>query len=153
MWFSSPDPSTNHILLCGAQHQGTANWFFQGSLFEDWKSSGSLLWIYGKHMSFNIPRPPGPDVTYLHSGLREKRPLVRSFSCFFIFSRDLNYLLALRSSGISRICARLDWLRWLTITSTSGILTNRIAETYSSPFFLSFLLALILAVICSTAYT
>ncbi|KAN0131590.1 hypothetical protein V8E53_010432 [Lactarius tabidus] len=48
MWFSSPDPSTNHILLCGAQHQGTANWFFRGSLFEEWKTAGSLLWIHGK---------------------------------------------------------------------------------------------------------
>ncbi|KAN0130448.1 hypothetical protein V8E53_011711 [Lactarius tabidus] len=47
-WFSSPDPSTNHIILCGAQHQGTANWFFRGSLFEEWKSTGSLLWIHGK---------------------------------------------------------------------------------------------------------
>ena len=56
-WFSSPDPSTNHVILCGAQHQGTANWFFQGSLFEEWKATGSLLWIHGKRMSFNIPRP------------------------------------------------------------------------------------------------
>ena len=47
-WFSSPDPSTNHIIQCGAQHQGTANWFFRGSLFEEWESTGSLLWIHGK---------------------------------------------------------------------------------------------------------
>ena len=52
MWFSSPDPSTNHVILCGSQHRGTANWFFQGSLFEEWKSTGSLLWIHGKRMSF-----------------------------------------------------------------------------------------------------
>ncbi|KAN0141599.1 hypothetical protein V8E53_000061 [Lactarius tabidus] len=47
-WFSSPDPSTNHVIQCGAQHQGTATWFFRGSLFEEWKSTGSLLWIHGK---------------------------------------------------------------------------------------------------------
>ncbi|KAN0134105.1 hypothetical protein V8E53_008110 [Lactarius tabidus] len=47
-WLSSPDPSTNHVILCSAQHQGTANWFFRGSLFEEWKSTGSLLWIHGK---------------------------------------------------------------------------------------------------------
>ena len=52
-WFSSPDPSTNHIILCGAQHQGTANWFFRGRIFEEWRSTGSLLWIHGKRASFN----------------------------------------------------------------------------------------------------
>ena len=55
-WFSSPDPSTNQIILCRAQHQGTANWFFRGSLFEEWKSIGSLLWIHGKRASFTLTR-------------------------------------------------------------------------------------------------
>jgi hypothetical protein len=99
MWFSSPDPSTNHVLLCGVQHQGTANWFFRGCLFEEWKSTGSLLWIHGKRMSFNVPHST-PDVTCLYSGIWKKRPLVRSFSCCF-FPRDLNYLRALLSSRIS----------------------------------------------------
>ena len=53
--FSSPDPSTNHAIFCGYQHQGTASWFFQGSLFEEWKSTGTLLWIYGMRMLFNTP--------------------------------------------------------------------------------------------------
>ncbi|KAF8269136.1 hypothetical protein EI94DRAFT_1725834 [Lactarius quietus] len=47
-WFSSPDPSTNHIISCGAQHEGTAEWFFRGSIFDKWKINGSLLWIHGK---------------------------------------------------------------------------------------------------------
>ena len=55
-WFSSPDPSTNHIILCGAQHKGTAKWFFRSSLLEEWKSTGSLLWIHGKRTSSN-PSP------------------------------------------------------------------------------------------------
>ena len=55
-WFSSPDPSTNQIILCRAQHQGTANWFFRSSLFEEWKSTGSLLWIHGKRASFILTR-------------------------------------------------------------------------------------------------
>jgi hypothetical protein len=30
-------------------------WFFQGSVFEEWKSSPSLLWIYGKRaLSFPL---------------------------------------------------------------------------------------------------
>ena len=53
-WFSSPDPSTNHVVLCRAQHQGTANWFFGGSLFEEWKSAGSLFWIHGKRTSSTL---------------------------------------------------------------------------------------------------
>ncbi|KAN0130291.1 hypothetical protein V8E53_011914 [Lactarius tabidus] len=47
-WLSSPDPSSNHIILCNAQHQGTAKWFFRGRLLEAWKSTGTLLWIHGK---------------------------------------------------------------------------------------------------------
>jgi hypothetical protein len=42
------DPSTNHNIAQKAQHKGTAVWFFQGSIFIEWKSTGSLLWIYGK---------------------------------------------------------------------------------------------------------
>ena len=92
MWFSSPDPSTNHIILCGTQHQGPANWFFRGSIFEEWKSTGSLLWIHGKRMSSD------PSLFYflmrlLSSGLREECPLVRRFSYVFV-SDSLSHLLA-----------------------------------------------------------
>lgn len=55
-WLSSPDPSTNHVILCCAQHQGTTQWFFRGSFFEAWKTAGSLLWVHGKRTSFN-PSP------------------------------------------------------------------------------------------------
>jgi hypothetical protein len=54
-WLSSPDPSTNHIISCGAQHAGSAKWFFRGSHFEEWKSIGSLLWIHGKRTSLADP--------------------------------------------------------------------------------------------------
>ena len=53
-WLSPPDPSTNHNIARNAHHEGTATWFFQGNIFEEWKSSGSLLWIHGKRM----PHPP-----------------------------------------------------------------------------------------------
>ena len=55
-WLSSPDSSTNHVNLCCAQHQGTTQWFFRGSLFEAWKTAGSLLWVHGKRTLFN-PSP------------------------------------------------------------------------------------------------
>ncbi|KAF8492973.1 hypothetical protein F5888DRAFT_857262 [Russula emetica] len=47
-WLSPPDPSTNHNIACGAHLKGTATWFLQGSTFEKWQSSSSLLWIHGK---------------------------------------------------------------------------------------------------------
>ncbi|KAH9025901.1 hypothetical protein EDB84DRAFT_362632 [Lactarius hengduanensis] len=47
-WLSPADPSTNHNIARKAQHKGTAMWFFQGSIFIEWKSTGSLLWIHGK---------------------------------------------------------------------------------------------------------
>ncbi|KAH9015072.1 ankyrin repeat-containing domain protein [Lactarius hengduanensis] len=47
-WLSPADPLTNHNIARKAQHKGTAVWFFQGSIFIEWKSTGSLLWIHGK---------------------------------------------------------------------------------------------------------
>ncbi|KAH8980672.1 hypothetical protein EDB92DRAFT_1974111, partial [Lactarius akahatsu] len=47
-WLSPADPSTNHNIARKAQHKGTALWFFQGGIFFEWKSTGSLLWIHGK---------------------------------------------------------------------------------------------------------
>ncbi|KAN0130216.1 hypothetical protein V8E53_011973 [Lactarius tabidus] len=47
-WVTPPDPSTNHNIACDIHHGGTAEWFFRGGIFAEWKSNGSLLWIYGK---------------------------------------------------------------------------------------------------------
>ncbi|KAF8492445.1 hypothetical protein F5888DRAFT_1909218 [Russula emetica] len=47
-WLSPPDPSANHNIACKAHHSGTAEWFFRGSIFSRWKSTGSSLWIHGK---------------------------------------------------------------------------------------------------------
>ncbi|KAH8986713.1 hypothetical protein EDB92DRAFT_2105216, partial [Lactarius akahatsu] len=47
-WVTPPDPSTNHNIACDIHYGGTAAWFFQGSIFAEWKSTGSLLWVYGK---------------------------------------------------------------------------------------------------------
>jgi hypothetical protein len=32
----------------GAHRKQTADWFFQGSIFNEWKSDGPLLWLHGK---------------------------------------------------------------------------------------------------------
>ncbi|KAF8493659.1 hypothetical protein F5888DRAFT_1850287, partial [Russula emetica] len=47
-WLSPPDPSTNHNIACGTHHKKAAKWFFEGNIYQEWKSKGSLLWIHGK---------------------------------------------------------------------------------------------------------
>ncbi|KAI0268981.1 ankyrin repeat-containing domain protein [Russula aff. rugulosa BPL654] len=61
-WLSPPDSSTNHNIACNAHHEGTATWFFKGSMFEEWRSTPSLLWIHGK---------PGSGKSVLCSGIIE----------------------------------------------------------------------------------
>ncbi|KAI9443856.1 hypothetical protein H4582DRAFT_1042492 [Lactarius indigo] len=51
-WQSPSDPSTNHVIASDRQHEGTAEWFCKGNIFEEWKATGSLLWVHGKRMPF-----------------------------------------------------------------------------------------------------
>jgi hypothetical protein len=58
-WLSPPDPSINHNTASKAHHDGTAQWFFQGNIFDQWKSTCNFLWIHGKRaflLSFITPR-------------------------------------------------------------------------------------------------
>jgi hypothetical protein len=48
IWLSPPDPSTNHNIACDTHHKKSATWFFQGNIYQEWKSKGSLIWIHGK---------------------------------------------------------------------------------------------------------
>ena len=50
-WLDPPDPSVNQNAASAAHHKGTATWFTEGSTFENWKVSGSLLWVHGKRTS------------------------------------------------------------------------------------------------------
>jgi hypothetical protein len=54
-WLSPLDPSTNHEIASNAHHEGTATWFFHGGIFEEWKSTPSLLWIHGKRTLPSFP--------------------------------------------------------------------------------------------------
>ncbi|KAH9969705.1 hypothetical protein BC827DRAFT_25282 [Russula dissimulans] len=47
-WLSPPDPSINHNIACGIQHQVTASWFFDSGIYKEWKLDPSLLWVRGK---------------------------------------------------------------------------------------------------------
>ena len=47
-WLSPPDPSTNYnVGLCDL-HKETTTWFLDSRIFQEWHSTGSLLWIHGK---------------------------------------------------------------------------------------------------------
>ncbi|KAI0277573.1 hypothetical protein BGY98DRAFT_610113 [Russula aff. rugulosa BPL654] len=60
-WLSPPDPSKNHNIACGTHHKKSANWFFQGRIFQEWKSIGSLLWLHGKRSSCSASLPIPSD--------------------------------------------------------------------------------------------
>jgi hypothetical protein len=81
-WLSPPDPSTNHNIARKAHHKGTASWFFQGSIFKQWKSSSeSLLWVHGKRTFIFLSFPLfHTTLTHLCSGLGQEHPVV----CYFL---------------------------------------------------------------------
>jgi hypothetical protein len=84
-WLSPPDPSTNHHIACKAHHNGTTKWFFQGSVFNQWKSTGFFLWVHGKRALLLIFAMRSPLITpCFYSRFRKKRCLVRSSSNFFL---------------------------------------------------------------------
>ncbi|KAI0297634.1 hypothetical protein BC826DRAFT_951451 [Russula brevipes] len=85
-WLSPPDPSTSHNAARRAQHEGTTTWFFQGCTYNQWKSTASLLWIYGK---------PGSGKSILCSALIEDMMALRkagsaSTAYFYCDFRDEN---------------------------------------------------------------
>ncbi|KAI0262276.1 hypothetical protein BGY98DRAFT_1182286, partial [Russula aff. rugulosa BPL654] len=85
-WLSPPDPSINHNIACGAHRKQRAEWFFQGSIFTEWKSNGSLLWLHGK---------PGSGKSILCSTIIQDVVALRdaqlaSMAYFYFDFRDTN---------------------------------------------------------------
>ncbi|KAN0133566.1 Ankyrin repeat-containing domain protein [Lactarius tabidus] len=85
-WQSPPDPSINHNVACNLQHKGTAEWFCDGSTFEEWKITGTLLWIHGK---------PGSGKSVLCSAIIRKLSVLyqagTALMAYFYFDfRDVN---------------------------------------------------------------
>src|SRR6266571_6460157 len=96
-WVTPLDPSMNHNIACDIHYGGTSEWFFQGSIFAEWKSTGSLLWIHGKRTFFPLfPNRLLITVCVL-SRLRQEHPLVRRRSASTHTSKSLLYTLVLRS--------------------------------------------------------
>jgi len=54
-WLSPSDPSANHNIASKAHHHGTGQWFFQGGIFNEWKSAGSVLWVHRKRVFLLVP--------------------------------------------------------------------------------------------------
>ena len=78
-WLSPPDPSKNHNIACGTRHKKMASWFFEGSIFQEWKSTGSLLWVHGKRSSRPLSNITPADSVLYCSWFWQKRPLVCRF--------------------------------------------------------------------------
>ena len=89
-WLSPPDLSTNHNIACKARHEGSSEWFLQGSMFDEWKSSGSLLWIHGKRKFLVALTTQFLLMIFrFGSGLREEYTLV---CCYSTLSLSYTYL-------------------------------------------------------------
>ena len=94
-WLSPPDPSTNHNTARSIQHEVTATWFFEGSMYNTWKTSPSLLWIHGKRASLSS----SATLYFLDScpcsRFRQDHSMVRGFSSLTAWD-NRNCRLALR---------------------------------------------------------
>ena len=94
-WLSPPDPSTNHNIARKVHHEGTTSWFFQGSIFKQWKSS-PLLWIHGKRTSLFLSTAPHTPLTPIFVAGSGKSVLWFVISCH----RCLHTLRLSHSSGV-----------------------------------------------------
>ena len=129
-WLSPPDPSTNHNIACKAHHNGTTQWFFQGSIYNQWKSTGALLWVHGKRallLTLTIRRPL--IIPHFYSWFRKDHSLVCRFcDPFHLFETDI--MNAVRQSyKILCRCAMPGRPPWPTSILTSGTSINRTCAT------------------------
>jgi hypothetical protein len=76
-WLSPPDPSTNHNIACGTHYKKAATWFFQGGIYHEWMSTGSLLWIHGKRLSRRLSNMTPSYTIWSFSWIGKKCFLVR----------------------------------------------------------------------------
>ena len=74
-WLTPPDHSTNHDIAYSSQHERTAVWVFNENIYQEWESSGALLWLHGKGLSLCSRVDMSPDNSS-HSRLGKEHPLV-----------------------------------------------------------------------------
>ena len=113
-WLSPSDPSANHKITRNAYHNGTAQWFLQGSIYNRWKSSGSFLWVCGQRallLVFSMQRPS--IIPYFHSWFGEKCALVCSSSTHSVLAEltpSIQFLNHTRYHSPERCWTGLDGL-------------------------------------------
>jgi hypothetical protein len=78
-WLSPPDPSVNHNTASKVHHNGTTQWFFQGGIFKQWRSTGPLLWIHGKRTFLLVPHDQLTINTTIDHLSVSQRALARAF--------------------------------------------------------------------------
>jgi hypothetical protein len=145
-WLSPPDPSTTHNIACKARHDGTAQWFLQGGILNQWKSDGSFLWLYGIRASIKpFALRQFLTIFRFYSRLGEKCSLVRLLLTHAA-SWNSRCHSAPRSSKILWPYTTLDRPRWPISISISGMSINKNSTTCFVPFSFNSLLGLISAV-------
>jgi hypothetical protein len=83
-WLSPPDPSINQNIAHEAHHVGTAAWFIEGATYDEWKKTGSLLWIHGKRtISHIVPALATDSDLLFFSGIGQECALVRGSPNWF----------------------------------------------------------------------
>ncbi|KAH9012857.1 hypothetical protein EDB83DRAFT_2233557 [Lactarius deliciosus] len=76
-WIAPPDPSVNYNTASDAHQEGTAAWCTEGITLANWKTSGALLWVYGK---------PGSGKSILSSVIiRHIKSMSNAFLAYFYF--------------------------------------------------------------------
>ncbi|KAN0133847.1 hypothetical protein V8E53_008342 [Lactarius tabidus] len=105
-WLSPPDPSPNYNIARETHQDGTATWFYEGSVFAEWNACGSLLWIHGK---------PGSGKTILMSTIireidRMRKAGLALMAYFFFDFKDTQkqHRRDLLSSLLFQLSARSD---------------------------------------------
>ncbi|KAI9435161.1 hypothetical protein H4582DRAFT_2080077 [Lactarius indigo] len=105
-WLTPPDPSPNYNIAREIHQDGTATWFCEGSVFAEWNTKGSLLWINGK---------PGSGKTILMSAIireidRMRKAGLALMAYFFFDFKDTQkqHRRDLLSSLLFQLSARSD---------------------------------------------
>ena len=112
-WLTPPDPSTNHDIAYSSQHERTAVWVFKENIYQEWESSGVLLWLHGKGLSLcsRVDMSESHDGPSL-SGLGKEYSLVchsivsiyrSSHHISSISSAIIEHLITLRKAGLATV--------------------------------------------------
>ena len=138
-WLTPPDPSTNHDIAYSSQHERTAVWVFNENIYQEWESSGALLWLHGKGLSLYSRVDMSPDDSS-RSGLGKERPLVcRSIVSVYrslcpmssISSAIIEHLITLRKAGLATVAYYYFDFRDIDKKHRRGLLSSLLLQLSS----------------------